>query len=151
MSASPNLTLAAVIRTIESRGNPYRPRFEFHAYMAWPWTAVYQRIADKHGCSHDTAQMIATTSWGAYQMLGLNIFDQTISGVDPPHLFAYVADSDMQDQSFGNFIKAKGVNFTLSDLLADPDKMQKFVTRWNGPGNVDAYADLIRKNASTTP
>lgn len=140
--------LASVIKGIESAGNPYRPRFEFHAYMSWPWGPVYQRIQDKHECSRDTAQMIATTSWGVYQMLGCNIFDQGISGVDPDHLFAYVASPDMQDTSFANFLKAKGIDWTLEDLLGDSDKMQKFCTRWNGPKNTTVYSALIRQHAT---
>ena len=140
--------LAAVIKAVESNGNPYRPRFEFSAFMRWPWSAVHDRITRKHLCSEDTAKMIGATSWGAYQMLGVNIFDQDISGVDPDHLFAYVADSDMQDASFAGFVKAKGIDFTLADLLGDADKMQQFVSRWNGPGNIAGYSALIRKKAT---
>jgi hypothetical protein len=136
--------LASVIKTIESGGNPHRPRFEYHAFMAWPWTPAYDRILAKHQCTRDTAQMIAATSWGAYQMLGVNVFDPAVSGVDPDHLFAYVADAQMQDASFAHFLTAKGIDWTLEDLLGDADRMQKFCERWNGPANAAAYAALIR-------
>jgi hypothetical protein len=140
-------TLASVIKAIESGGSPHRPRFEYHAFMAWPWTPAYDRILAKHQCTRDTAQMIAATSWGAYQMLGVNIFDPAISGVDPDHLFAYVADASMQDASFANFLKAKGIDWTLQELLGDADRMQRFCERWNGPANTAAYAALIRRSA----
>jgi len=147
-STSLGQALACVIKSIESGGNPHRPRFEYHAFMAWPWTPAYDRILEKHQCTRDTAQMIAATSWGAYQMLGVNVFDPAISGVDPDHLFAYVADAPMQNASFANFVKAKGIDWTLEELLGDPAKLQRFVTVWNGPANVDAYAALIRASAA---
>lgn len=140
--------LASVIKAIESGGNPHRPRFEYHAFIAWPWTPVYDRITDKHLCSRDTAQMIATTSWGVYQMLGINIFDPAISGVDPDDIFAYVADAAMQDASFAGFLKAKAIDWTLEELLGDADKMQKFCAAWNGPANTATYAGLIRARAA---
>ena len=146
--SSSGQALASVIKSIESGGNPHRPRFEYHAFMAWPWTPVYDRILAKHGCTRDTAQMIATTSWGAYQMLGVNVFDPAISGVDPEHLFAYVADADMQDRSFAHFLEAKGIGWTLAELLGDADRMERFCARWNGPANAAAYAALIRRHAT---
>ena len=140
-------SLAAVIKAIESGGNPHRPRFEYHAFMAWPWAPAYDRILLKHQCTRDTAQMIAATSWGAYQMMGANIFDPAVSGVDPDHLFAYIADPAMQDASFAHFLRAKGIDWRLEDLLGDADRMQKFCERWNGPANTAAYAALIRRAA----
>jgi hypothetical protein len=119
--------------------------------MAWPWVPACDRILVKHQCTRDTAQMIAATSWGAYQMLGVNIFDPGVSGVDPDHLFAYVADREMQDASFAHFLAAKGIAFTLEELLGDADKMRRFCERWNGPANTAAYAALIRKFSAGAP
>ena len=116
--------------------------------MAWPWGPACDRILAKHRCTRDTAQMIATTSWGAYQMLGVNVFDPAVSGVDHDHLFAYVADARMQDASFAHFLKAKGIDWRLDELLGDADKMQTFCARWNGPANTAAYAALIRRHAT---
>lgn len=144
------MNLADVIKRIESAGNPYRPRFEYHAFIAWPWTAVFDRILVKHQVSHDTAKMIGCTSWGAYQMLGCNIFDLRISGIDPDHIFQYVADPVMQDASFASFLKAKNIDYTLETILGDAMKMNDFVTRWNGPGAVADYSARIRAAAQTT-
>jgi hypothetical protein len=143
------MDLASIIKAIESGGNAHAIRFEPHAYAGWAWTPTFDRIVAKHHCSLGTGRMIACTSWGVYQFMGVNVFDPAYAGqVDPINVFAFVADADMQDKLFGVFLKHKGIDFTPAELLADAGKMTKFVTEWNGPANVDGYAALIRSRAA---
>lgn len=144
--------LASVIKSIESGGHQYAVRFEPHAYETWNWAPAMDRIQKNHQCSRDTAKMLACTSFGYYQILGVNIFDPVISStylIDPPHVFAYVGDVGMQDRMFAAFLDHKNIVFQLQELLDNPDKMTRFVTHWNGPGNVAAYSELIRQHAAT--
>ena len=145
--------LASVIKAIESGGNPHAVRFEPVAYQDWAWVPAMDRIQVKHKCSKDTAKMIACTSWGLYQLMGVNIFDPRYpkdaeTPLDPPDVFAFVGDTGMQDLLFAAFLRAKGLNYTLEELLADDVKMAAFARAYNGPGNVAAYSDLIRQHAT---
>ena len=108
-----------------------------------------QRIKLKHRCSDDTARMIACTSWGAYQMMGENIYAPTMVtyAVDPPDLFVFLDDLGMQDRAFGVFLKLRAIDFTLEELLMDPAKMTLFCRTYNGPDNADAYAARIKAYA----
>ncbi len=150
--ASELTDLASIIRSIESGGNQNAIRFELAAFRDWAWVISMDRIRGKHGCSKDTARMIACTSWGLYQMMGANIFDprfpkDPLTPVDPDDVITFVNDPHMQDTLFYAFLRAHSINFTLEDLLNDDMKMTTFVTRWNGPGNVTGYSELIREHA----
>lgn len=144
------MMLADVIRAIESGGNARAMRFEPLAFKDWPFSDTMQIIKAKHKCDVDTARMIATTSWGEFQILGENVFSRAMVGysVNPPDLFAYIGDGGMQERSFASFIKIHLIDYTLQDILADPVKMRTWVSRWNGPGNIDAYSALIRQHAT---
>lgn len=147
--------LATVIKAIESGNNPHAVRFEPAAYQDWDWVPAMDRIQLKHKCSKDTAKMLACTSFGLYQLMGVNIFDPRYpkdpeTPLDPPDVFAFVADVGMQDVLFEAFLRAKSINYTLNDLLSDDVKMAAFVRAYNGPGNVVTYSALIREHAAET-
>lgn len=97
--------------------------------------------------------MIGCTSWGLYQLMGVNVFDPRYpkdpeTPLDPPDVFAFVGDAGMQDVLFSAFLRAEGISYTLDELLADDVKMATFARAYNGPGNVQAYSDLIRARAA---
>ena len=138
------IDLAAVIAQVESGTQDDRLRFEPGLYVRWapgvPLTAaqvdVVNTIQAVHRCNLDTACMIACTSWGRYQILGENIYSvcQYKGSV-----FAFVAFSDHQQTCFSDFLAARGIAFTLTDLVMDRTKREQFITHYNGPANIDAY------------
>ena len=136
------IDLASVIAQVESGTQDDRLRFEPGLYADWggPLSTarrnVVAAIGVAHKCSADTAVMIATTSWGRYQILGENIYSvcQYKGSV-----FAFVAFSDHQQTCFSDFLAARGIAFTLTDLVMDRTKREQFITHYNGPANIDAY------------
>ena len=140
------MTLAEVIKQVESNGNQYALRFEPIAFRNWPWSDNMTLIQQVHNCSASTAKMIACTSWGAYQIMGDNIWNPKVCGFPAP-VITFLNTGLSQDTSFHGFLIAKGINYSLEDILGDEAKMTNFVTHWNGPGNVEVYSALVRKAA----
>ena len=140
--------LAGVIKSIESGGNPHALRFEPDAYANWNWVPAMDRIKAKHACSEKTARMIGCTSWGLYQIMGINIFDPRLPAIDPVDVIDFVNDVGLQEAAFTAFLNLRGINFALDDLLADQDKLRIFAITYNGSRDPDAYAALIRQHAA---
>lgn len=141
--------LASVIGAIESNNNPWALRFEPQTYMRIahpsPLTAT---IAQLHGCSPDTSRMIASTSWGMFQLMGFNLYDPTVCDVRQP-IFRFCDSMALQLQAFHNFTKKRGLEYSLPALVESHEALEKLATAYNGPGNVAAYSmrvlDEIRK------
>jgi hypothetical protein len=115
-------------------------RFEPTDYMSPPaWIrAQVGRIQGAHGgggqCSEATALMIAATSWGAYQVLGANIWS---SGYDKP-VGAFLSDLPGQTSVFKNMCGQ--VYVWNEDVTAWSDeRFAGWAAHYNGPGNVAAY------------
>lgn len=143
--------LASVIKAIESGGNPRALRFEPGVY-AWD-VSVYDREATVrkigllHRCSMATAHILFSTSFGQYQEMGFNLWDASRPLISADE-FTFRSDTALQDKAFADFLAARGIAYELADMLADPAKLEHFVEVWNGPGNVDDYAALIRQHAA---
>jgi len=152
-------TLCKVIALTESNDNPYALRFE-HAY--------YQKLKKRHysedlvrqynQCSKDTAYMIMGTSWGKFQILGVNLYNPL--GFRNS-IVSYLNDTVTQVRSFKDFVElitgenyedvANNIIKELDDLLKKrqsmliqdfreylanelPEKMElvHFIRRYNG-------------------
>lgn len=143
-------SLAQMAALIESANDPGAIRFEPEMYARWSSAldvdqlAVLARIVHANQCSRATALMIACTSWGAYQIMGENLY---ASG--SPSVLYSVAEilSSMTIQSgyFWWFVNTKHINYTLDELKTDPAKREHYAEVYNGPGNVVAYADRVTK------
>jgi|SRR5580658_2569534 hypothetical protein len=146
------LNLAAVIAQVESDGRDISPRFEPTLYYELAADPTPERgkiigaIGTIHFCNQTTARMIAATSWGRYQILGENLYSVCQCSVD---VFTLVNEPLEQDAMFENFVQARGIDFTIEDLIADSAKRTKFITAWNGPGNVQAYWTLMQNAIKT--
>ena len=92
-----------IVGYVESLNNPYAIRFEEHLYQNYlsrkPNDAVVRYI---NKCSMRTAFMIMATSWGKYQILGINLYNRL--DYDKP-IGHYLCDEDEQDISFAEFLK----------------------------------------------
>lgn len=140
-----NIDLPSVIAQTESGTNDFRLRFESGLYAEWtvrPTSFVRQQICATimrlNYCSLDTAEMIACTSWGRYQILGENLYDPSCCDVKS-NVFQFAGTAPAQLLAFNDFLERRHVDFTLTDILMDSDKRQKFIAAYNGPGAVDAY------------
>jgi N-acetylmuramidase len=143
-------TLADAVAMVESSGNPHAIRFEpslYAAQIASPTPTEYQPAIDRiqaiHQCSHETAVMMAMTSWGRYQLMGFNLYS--------PDGFAYgrdvavflESDRDQLD-AFGWFIGANHIDWAAEQMLVDPTLIVRFAIAYNGPGDPSEYCARLK-------
>ena len=137
------MDLAAVIAQVETRTRDHSLRFEPTLYARWsegPLTAEQRRVLGRimavHDCVYAAACMIACTSWGRYQLLGENIYSVCQCNAD---IFVFVTQPGVQLLCFQRFLAARGIAFSIEEILMDRTKREQFIARYNGPGDIDVY------------
>lgn len=126
------LTLARVIADVESNSRYGALRFErriFNRITDQGSTPVTVAIAKACNCSSDTAKMIYSTSWGAFQIMGFNIYDKGIGYTGDISTFLF--NQDTQVAAFNTFIKTKGIEYSIEDLK-DEHTRNTFAVTYNG-------------------
>ena len=106
-----------VIRYVESGNFKYALRFEEKVYNSLKSSVKSQnqtvkRIQDIHYCSEDTARMIASTSWGYYQILGLNIY--SLCGYNDL-VFKFIESEEDQEKAFYRFCELKKISLLKAE------------------------------------
>ena len=136
--------LQDVIARIESSGNPFALRFEPTVYTADVAPSVAARIATLHGADYETGRVIASTSWGLFQIMGFNLWAgaHAYNGT----LYEFCADTIAQRLAFETFLADRGMNFTLAELLGNANRLIAFAAAYNGDGI--RYARTMRKSAA---
>lgn len=141
-----DLMLSRVIKAIESSGNAHALRFEPAQYAAIKMQltdkALLATIAKRNYCSTPTAEVLACTSFGAYQIMGSNLYSLGWNN----DVANFLTDPASQDLLFGEFLDVHSINDTLADLLSDPEKLSKFAKVYNGSL---AYGVSIRTAATS--
>ena len=99
------------------------------------------KIMAHNYCDEITAEVIYSTSYGLYQIMGFNLYSNLNIGASVGY---YMTSRDMQQTAFNQFLDLNGINFTLSEMLADKEKLDKFALTYNGSL---AYGDNIIKTA----
>lgn len=141
-------TLADVVKIVESSGNTFAIRYEPALYATKPAWAIsqLQNIKNINKCSDPTALMISCTSFGAWQLLGVNIYSM---GYKLP-IAQYLQDETAQLSSALELMKSMGFDgnadfssFTFPELL-------HFAQKWNGPGNFSNYAYALLHAGNNT-
>lgn len=139
--------LAAAIARIESSANLTAMRFEtplFGRLANGYAPAAVQNAADSNRCTRTTGMMICATSWGAYQMLGQVLYDDLGQRFT---IARFLNDPAAQFECFRAFVVRNKIDFALADIRDDQAKREAFAKRYNGPGNVPAYAERLRQAA----
>ncbi|WP_456400120.1 N-acetylmuramidase domain-containing protein [Persephonella sp.] len=135
--------LKDIIKLIESSNNPQAVRFEPHFYERLKSrtndTAVL-KIREIHKCTYYTALMIASTSWGLFQIMGYNLYFYNL--IDTT-VFDFLFNEELQEQAFKKFIEKRRINFTIEELKSDPEKVRRFARYYNG--DEIRYARKIEK------
>lgn len=127
-----NVNLARVIADVESNSRYGALRFErrvFNRITDQGSTPVTVAIAKACNCSSDTAKMIYSTSWGAFQIMGFNIYDKAIGYTGDISTFLF--NQDTQVAAFNTFIKTKGIEYSIEDLK-DEHTRNTFAVTYNG-------------------
>lgn len=139
------VTLGDVIKRVESDNNPYALRFEVTVYDRMlrkvPRHPVLFVIKDANKCSDRTAGMIAATSWGAWQLMGFNVYG---SGKYTRSIGEFLGSVAEQNLAAGYFLD--GIGYSASQDFAKIDVVN-FARLYNGPGNISAYSDKLLRAA----
>lgn len=109
--------ISKVIRYVESGNFKYAMRFEEKLYNSLKGNfkkenQIVKRIKDIHYCSIDTARMIASCSWGYYQILGLNIY--SLCGYNDL-IFKFVEDDNIQEEAFRRFCELRKISLLKAE------------------------------------
>lgn len=134
-------TLLRVIAQTESADWRYAVRFESATYgvteREYPKSLHNCQVANR--CSQDTAKMICATSWGVYQMMGFNIYGDN----SPCKLTAiglFICDDICQENMQEYFLRSIGHSETTWEQMKLSSQVREgFISKYNGPGAVDAY------------
>jgi hypothetical protein len=125
--------LASIQRLVESSNNYHATRFERKVFNritdqgTTPLLLVIQRC---NACSMDTARVIYSTSYGAYQIMGFNLYSKTIGWQGTVQ--NYMNDSVAQDNAYYHFLKANQIEYTWQMLKQQPALLNKFAVTYNG-------------------
>lgn len=139
------VTLGDVIRRVESNNDPYALRFEVTVYDRMlrkvPRHPVLFVIQETNKCSSNTAGMIAATSWGAWQLMGFNVYG---TGRYTRPIAQFLGSVAEQNLAAGYFLDAIG--YSADQDFARIDVIN-FARLYNGPGNVSNYAAKMQAAA----
>lgn len=144
MEVANKISLFDIVTYVESHGNPHSIRFEpgvYHSIAVQTTTAqkvILTEIVRIHDCSMGTAQMIYSTSWGAAQIMGFNLFGSL--GYKSP-VWSFGDDEIAQVAMFELFCKQKEIEFTVEQLLNPADR-NLFARKYNG--DTDAYSAMLK-------
>lgn len=140
----PDAALENVIGAIESAHNPAAIRFEPATYRNAPdLSPILSAISKANDCNNATARILYACSFGEFQIMGFNLWSDVCDYTG--NLAHYLVDSATQQRTFGAFLQANKIAWSLAELLADPTKMDQFCATYNG--NVAAYRTAILARA----
>jgi hypothetical protein len=132
------IDLATLIGYIESSGNMQAFRFEPATYAGNPQNSIIQSIQSIHSCSLSSANVIYSSSWGAQQIMGFNLYGP---GFDYDRtVFNFLYSQDDQTSAFEWFVTSKNINFAVADLASNPASRDTFALTYNGSA---VYAQSI--------
>ena len=146
-STSQMTSLFDIIAWVESKNNPHAMRFEPATFDRIRATmlndGIVRRIAYLNACSFGTAAMIYSTSWGATQIMGFNLYADNLTTAHHMTVVDFMNDSVVQAAVFSDFCAKNGMAATVQDLAQFPVLRLHFAKLYNGPGAPEAYAAQI--------
>lgn len=136
------VSLFDVIAWVESKNNPHAMRFEPAMYQHVTTggallNGIHVAIMKANNCSNGTADMIYSTSFGATQIMGFNLYDSLYGG----DVASFMYDTIAQAAAFDSFCARKQIKCTVEDIAGFPLLRAHFAKVYNG--NADAYAAQI--------
>lgn len=134
------VSLFDVIAWVESKNNPHAMRFEPGVYTGFTskrTSNAWRNARAFNACSDGTADMIFSTSFGATQIMGFNLYDGLFSG----DVVKFMDDPVSQAVAFDAFCAQKQIKCTVDDIAGFPVLRAHFAKIYNG--DADAYAAQI--------
>lgn len=141
--------LSYIISQVESSGFSGALRFEPKVYETVKGRGAnahfVPEIASLNHCTVETAEVIYSTSFGLYQIMGYNLYRLGLHR--PVSEFQNGVQSRvLQDTAFARFLSDRNILFTVEEMRADPAKLVRFAEHYNGS---EAYADRMRQVANS--
>jgi hypothetical protein len=144
MTAS--IGICDVIARIESSGNPYAYRFEPTVFdslrsgaMISAHAEIVNRIMKIHSCNLSSAQVIYSSSYGLFQLMGFNIwgqceYDRDFSCYLHSGCMSDIVDISLQQQKvcFARLLTRMGLTYSVDELANLPQARKRFALTYNG-------------------
>lgn len=133
-------SLYDVIAWVESKNNPHAMRFEPGVYSGFTskrLSNAWHSAKECNQCSDGTADMIFSTSFGATQIMGFNLYEGLYGG----DVVSFMGDPIAQAAAFDSFCSQKQIKCTVEDIAGFPVLRAHFAKVYNG--DADAYAAQI--------
>lgn len=136
-----------VVSYVESRGEISAVRFEPKLYAKLEadasvehpkYNALINAIASANRCTGSTARVIACTSYGAYQFLGMTLYSSPINFKGP--ILTYWSSAELQTLWFERFVASFPFPTDWADMVHNPNNLKRFARRYNGS---TTYADAL--------
>jgi hypothetical protein len=117
-----------IIKTIESSNNQYAFRFEeklyfHHKALKTKLSKVIKQIKVLNNCSTETALMIMSTSWGLFQLLGINIYSL---GAYDKSIIDFLMNIEEQSKVFFRFCNVQKI-----DLIKTQEELVNITKFYN--------------------
>jgi hypothetical protein len=141
-------TVFNIISWVETKHNTAAVRFEPAVYekisvnRTDSQKAIISRIMKANDCSWGTALMIYSTSFGAVQLMGFNIYGPKVNF--DGNVIDYCVTPDDQHDSFAKILEEMELqSITVAQLALSKVARAHFAAIYNGPADIDAYAANI--------
>lgn len=129
-------TLYDVISVVESNQNPYAMRFEPGVYARPQFNqTIIDGIVRANHCTQATAKIIYSTSWGAIQMMGFNLYDPAFGYAKS--VGEYMNAALDQQAIFLRFCRRKNIAIDPIDLAASHTARNHFALTYNGSADYE--------------
>jgi hypothetical protein len=141
MSDGKTPSTLSIIQRIESSGGPldnFALRFEPRVYSGAKDGNTLTRISARNHCTFETARVLYSMSFGAFQMMGFNLYG--FLNIQIP-IGEYLSRTTIQDQTFAEFCFKKHIAYTGVELRYDSQKRSHFADVYNG--NAEKYSLAI--------
>ena len=133
--------LNELIAMAESSNNQSAIRYEpgyINRLMVSPEEYVIVAAAmAANACNKFSAQVLCSASYGLYQIMGESIYRLGYK----KSIFDYVQSASDQTDIFNDFIRSRGIAYTLDEIVNDQTKRENFAHHYNG--DIVAYSQHL--------
>lgn len=133
--------LISVIEQTESARRTNAVRFEplTYQHIGTLYSRSLHNCVVANRCSEDTAKMICSTSWGAFQLMGFNIYADNAPCLDMS-IVTFANNFACQQSAIEYFLTSIGQkDVTWEQMKLSEQVRNSFISKYNGPGAIDAY------------
>lgn len=145
MPAKP--TIGDVIALVESNNNERAIRFEPGIYQNIRLAAMIDVIRLAHNSlsmNYGTSRVIYAMSFGKFQLMGFNVW-KYYKGT----FYDFLANANKEQEiALAHFLNDNRLDVISADceiLFAHGEFLHEFASKYNGPGDTDAYAEKMAK------